>query len=68
MTLRLAWAGPWNQRSAIAAFGAQIVAELSALGMACGDPARAARMGRAARDELAGLKLTWPSTIERLLS
>lgn len=34
MTLRLAWAGPWNQQSAIAAFGAQIVAELSALGHA----------------------------------
>ena len=30
--LRLAWAGPWNRRSAIAAFGGQIVARLAALG------------------------------------
>lgn len=40
----------------------------AALAMACGDPARAARMGRAARDVLAGMELTWPSTIEKLLS
>lgn len=32
--LRLAWAGPWNRRSAIAAFGAQIVAELAGRGHA----------------------------------
>lgn len=29
MTLRLAWAGPWNKRSAIAAFGGEIVAGLA---------------------------------------
>lgn len=29
---RIAWAGPWNERSAIAAFGAQVVAELTARG------------------------------------
>lgn len=32
MTLRLAWAGPWNARSAIAAFGTEIVAALTASG------------------------------------
>lgn len=32
MSLRLAWAGPWNERSAIALFGTLVVAELHQLG------------------------------------
>lgn len=34
MTKRLAWAGPWNGRSAIATFGTQVVARLADLGHA----------------------------------
>ena len=32
MSLRLAWAGPWNEESAIALFGVLVVAELDKLG------------------------------------
>ena len=32
MSLRIIWAGPWNERSCIAAFGLQMVAELAARG------------------------------------
>src|ERR1700684_3899963 len=32
MTLNIAWAGPWNARSAIATFGAEVVAALTADG------------------------------------
>jgi glycosyltransferase involved in cell wall biosynthesis len=32
MSLRIAWASPWNERSAIAQFGAEIVGELTARG------------------------------------
>jgi glycosyltransferase involved in cell wall biosynthesis len=34
MTLRIGWAGPWNSRSAIASFGAEVVTELVSRGHA----------------------------------
>ncbi len=34
MTLRIAWAGPWNRQSAIATFGSQVVRRLTELGHA----------------------------------
>lgn len=40
----------------------------AALADAAGDPAHAARMGHAAREALAALGLTWPDTLDRLLS
>ena len=32
MSLRIAWAGPWNEQSAIAAFGVEVVSALAAAG------------------------------------
>lgn len=40
----------------------------TALASAIGDAARTSRMGLAARERLAGMRLTWPDTIEALLA